>query len=108
MLPTDTGNLHVRSRRVLLDGVPTDAIVELVLVDGPMHRVVEVHPPDAPIDADVTDVGDRLVVPAPLDLHFHGAGGHVVPPGGDAAAIDSVLSGAVESAGWQDPVLAPY
>jgi N-acetylglucosamine-6-phosphate deacetylase len=101
MLPTDTANLHVRSRNVVLDGEPTDAVVELALVDGPTHVLVEVHAPDAVAhDADVVDVGERAIVPAPLDLHIHGAGGHVVPPGSDVAAIDAVLAGVVARAGW--------
>ena len=108
MLPTDTANLHVRSSRVVLDGVPTHAVVELVRVDGPAHTVVEVHPPDAPLVADVVDVGDRLVVPAPLDLHFHGAGGFVVPPGDAPASIDAFLQSISRRAGWLNPSIAPY
>ncbi len=108
MLPTDTSNLHVRSSRVVLDGVPTDAVVELVLVDGPMHRIVDVHPPDAPLDADVTDLGDRLVVPAPLDLHFHGAFGLVVPPQDGPAEIDGALRAFVDDLGWADTTSTPY
>jgi N-acetylglucosamine-6-phosphate deacetylase len=109
MLPTDTANLHVRSSRVVLDGLPTAAIVELVRLDGPAHCVVEVHPPDSSLDGvDVLDVGDRLVVPAPLDLHFHGAGGFVVPPGDDPAKVDTFLQGVAQRAGWHDPTIAPY
>lgn len=108
MLPTDTANLHVRSRRVVLDGLTTDAIVELVSVDGPMHRVVDVHPPDAPLEAAVIDVGDRLVVPAPLDLHFHGAFGHVVPPQDAPGDIDAALGTFVDQLGWSATTSTPY
>lgn len=108
MLPTDTGNLHVRSSRVVLDGVETDALVELVLVDGPMHRVVEVRAPDSALDAEVVDLGDRLVVPAPLDLHFHGAFGHVVPPQDPPADIDAALRTFMEQLGWSDVASTPY
>ncbi len=100
MLHTDTPNLHVRSRRVVLAGEPVAAVVELALLDGPAHSVVDVHGFDAQVDGELLDVGDRLVVPAPLDLHFHGAGGVVVPPMGDAAAIDGFLAGVVERTGW--------
>ncbi len=108
MLPTDTANLHVRSRRVVLDGVPVKAIVELVQVDGPAHTVVEVHPPDAAVDGSVIELDDQLVVPAPLDLHFHGAGGFVVPPGDEPVRIDSFLRSVAERAGWHEHTLAPY
>jgi N-acetylglucosamine-6-phosphate deacetylase len=47
-------------------------------------------------------VGGALVAPAPLDLHFHGAGGHVVPPGGALDAIDTTLRRVVSDAGWID------
>jgi len=91
MLPTDTPNLHVRSRRVVLAGEPVAAVVELALLDGPVQAVVDVHAFDAEVGGDVLDVGDRLVVPAPLDLHFHGAGGVVVPPEGYWRAIAPIL-----------------
>lgn len=108
MLPTDATNLHVRSSRVVLDGQPTSAIVELVRVDGPAHTVVEVHPPDATLDAEILDVDDQLIMPAPLDLHFHGAGGFVVPPSDDPALIDTFLVGVAERAGWHTTSIAPY
>lgn len=75
----------------MLDGETTPATVEL----DASGRVVAVQlGTDAVPDdlATVHDAGAALVVPAPLDLHLHGAGGHVVPPGGDLHGIDRALA----------------
>lgn len=101
MLPTGAEKLHVHSRAVVVGGARIEATVELALhPGGPI--VAAVTPGPAAGNA-VLDVGESLVVPAPLDLHFHGAGGHVVPPGGEVAAIDAVLRGAAEQSDWRHP-----
>lgn len=99
MLPTTGRTLHVRSENVVLDGVPSPASL---LVDERSGCVTAIDPrgEEVTADAQVVDLGTRLVVPAPLDLHFHGAGGHVVPPDGDPAAIDAALRQVVAHAGW--------
>ncbi|MCW2925879.1 MAG: nagA [Thermoleophilia bacterium] len=104
MLPTTRDSLHVRSRRLLVGGGVRPGIVELAL--GPRGAVVVDVRPDAD-EADAIDVGDALVAPAPLDLHFHGCGGHVVPPGGDPGAIDLALRDASRDAGWSHELAVP-
>lgn len=103
MLPTAADTLHVRSTRVLVDGRPTAASVTLTRRDGQLV-VVEIRG-DGPDDA--VDLGDRIVAPAPLDLHLHGAGGHAVPPGGDPGDVGAALDAASRSAKWAIADAAP-
>ncbi len=90
MLPTTDRTLHVLSTNVFVDGAPR--LGSVLVVDG-VVAAIDPREDELPAAAQRVDVGDRFVVPAPLDLHFHGAGGHVVPPGGGVAAIDEVLAG---------------
>lgn len=101
MLPTTARTLHVRSRRVVLDGSPTPASL-LVQFAGNRATVrsIDAEPATIPADVKLVDVDSALVVPAPLDLHFHGAGGHVVPPSGSVTAIDDAVRAAARTAGW--------
>jgi N-acetylglucosamine-6-phosphate deacetylase len=85
MSPAPDTKIHVHSRRVVLDGVASSANLTLD-ADGLVLAIDA-----AGDDGDATDVGDALVVPAPFDLHFHGAGGIVVPPDGDPCEIDAAL-----------------
>lgn len=106
MLPTDTRTLHVTSENVVIDGHPRRASLLLALGDDDRPARVQAVDPDAsaiPADTETVALGSVLVVPAPLDIHFHGAGGHVVPPAGDVAAIDETLARVVADAGWQGP-----
>jgi N-acetylglucosamine-6-phosphate deacetylase len=85
MSPAPDTKIHVRSRRVVLDGVASSASLTLDAA-GRVLAIDELHDAAAGVD-----LGDALVVPAPLDLHFHGAGGHVVPPGAAPGEIDAAL-----------------
>ncbi len=69
-------------------------------------RVVSID--DAGTVPDAIDVGDAIVAPAPLDVHFHGAGGHVVPPAGSVAAIDDAVRTVTTGAGWSVHVPCTY
>lgn len=93
MLPNNGKKLHVRSNRVLINGCLTPALI--LLDEGENRRILEVTTqdtgPDSSYEGSVIDIGDTIVAPVPLDLHFHGAGGHFVPPVGDAQQIDSAL-----------------
>ncbi|MCW2928635.1 MAG: putative N-acetylglucosamine-6-phosphate deacetylase [Thermoleophilia bacterium] len=104
MAPGRGQTLHLESSRVLLDGALVPARVQ-VRVDEHGHGIVESIESSgaAPAGAatSTVDVGDSIIAPAPLDLHFHGAGGHVVPPAGEVAAIDAALRGT--SAAMTDP-----
>ena len=91
MVPTDHANLHVHSTAVVLDGEPREAIVGLTVDARGVHRATSIIPTEDVDVVGVTALGDAIVAPAPLDLHFHGAGGHVVPPGGATADIDHTL-----------------
>lgn len=107
MLPTTGDTLHVRSTRVVIDGVPTPATVQLE--EGPLGPVVRgIGLGDLGGRAGrLVDVGDALVVPAPLDLHFHGCGGHAVPPAAAVESIDGALRAAVDEASWRHPDVPP-
>jgi N-acetylglucosamine-6-phosphate deacetylase len=100
MPPAPDTKIHVRSSRVVVDGVASTALVELAQADG-RWRVASIGPDSGAVEA--VDVGDCLLVPAPFDLHFHGAGGIVVPPEGDARDIDRVLATHARAAGWSHP-----
>lgn len=94
MAVESSGTIHLASSRILLDGALRAGRLELTMADG-APRLVRVLPQagdPAPADAPLVDVGDAPVVPAPLDLHFHGCGGSAVPPAGSAAAIDEALA----------------
>lgn len=106
MLPPTGRTLHVRSSSVVLDGVPTPGTV-LVAEDGGEVLAIDPSPDELPAGAIPVDVGARPIVPAPLDLHLHGAGGHVVPPDGSPSDIDAVLEGVVARAGWCGPGGSP-
>ena len=47
-----------------------------VVVRGPLIHAVHEHPAPRPIDADIIDCRDRIVVPGFVDMHVHGACGH--------------------------------
>lgn len=101
----DDNILRIASRRVVVDEVSCPGIVEIDLGD-PVARVrsIDVETPIADLDpSTVCDVGDALVVPAPFDLHFHGAGGQTVPPAGSAALIDEHLQLAAAERRHADP-----
>jgi N-acetylglucosamine-6-phosphate deacetylase len=98
MLPTQDTTVSVRSTRVVVDGAPVARTVVLDTADD--LRVLSIDAYDAAIAGELVDTGDSIVVPAPFDLHFHGAGGIVVPPEGSVADIDGVLRGASRAAGW--------
>lgn len=102
MLPSSAQTLHVRSTRVLVDGELVTATVQL---DGAGGRVLAIDPDVA---GAAEDLGELLVVPAPLDLHIHGAGGHAVPPGGDADTVGMALSQASAAAGWAARLTPAY
>lgn len=106
MLPAIGRTLHVHSANVLIDGVPAPASL-LVAELGGRVLAIDPKPHEVPGNTPFLDLGARLVAPAPLDLHFHGAGGHVVPPDGDPASIDDVLAAAVAKAGWSGPGGSP-
>jgi N-acetylglucosamine-6-phosphate deacetylase len=98
MLPTQDTTVSVRSTRVIVDGLPVARTVVLDRADD--LRVLSIGPHDAGTSDQLVDVGDAPVVPAPLDLHFHGAGGVVVPPDGSVADIDAALRAASAAASW--------
>ena len=99
MQPANGDTLHVHSTRVLVDGELVAATVRLEVAEpGVVARSIEPGPP--PTGSVVEDLGDALVVPAPLDLHLHGAGGHAVPPGGRADDVGAILARASADAGW--------
>jgi N-acetylglucosamine-6-phosphate deacetylase len=102
MLPTTGRTLHVHSSSLVLDATAASGSI---LVDADAGTVLSVDPgPDeVPADATVIDVGAHPIVPSPLDLHLHGAGGHVVPPDGDPLEVDAALQRAAARAGWLDP-----
>lgn len=82
--PADS--LQLRSSMVLLGGRFMPATV--ALSNG---RVVETdigEDADWPLPAgpEIIDVGRSLIVPAPIDIHFHGGGGVAAPP--DASCRD--------------------
>jgi N-acetylglucosamine-6-phosphate deacetylase len=101
--------MYVASSRIVVDGVPRQGIVEIGDPgSGSIVRRIELGHDAARIDAmSCTDVGDALLVPAPLDLHFHGAGGITVPPAGSAESIDASLRDATAAADWHDPRWLP-
>jgi N-acetylglucosamine-6-phosphate deacetylase len=101
MLPDGPRTLHLASEHVVIDGAPRPATLVLEEDDDARRgaRVTSIEP--YRLGGGVVDAGASLVAPAPLDLHFHGAGGHVVPPGGSAAAIDEALAGAFGDAPYE-------
>lgn len=104
MLPATGEKLHVRSSRVLVAGRAVPATVEIELRPrGPMIRAIQLGGGGG----DAVDLGDAVIAPAPLDLHFHGAGGHAVPPAGSASDIDDVLARASIRADWSERRVAP-
>jgi len=82
---------------VVLDSAPVDALVTLDTT-GAFPRVRSIEPGGTAPDA--IDVGDALILPAPLDLHFHGCGEEIVPPAGSTAHIDTHLADASAAFGW--------
>lgn len=99
------GTIRATSTRVVVDGVPCRGIVEIdVRGSASIVRSIETGQDAARFAApDLLDLGDAPIVPAPLDLHFHGAGGIVVPPGGSARGIDDALHVAATETTWRDP-----
>jgi N-acetylglucosamine-6-phosphate deacetylase len=101
MQPANGDTLHVHSTRVLVDGELVPATLRLGVAE-PGVVVEAIVPGELPPDGDIDieDLGDALVVPAPLDLHIHGAGGHAVPPAGSPDDVGMALARASADAGW--------
>lgn len=99
------GTIRVTSTAVVVDGVPCRGIVEIdVRGSAPVVRAIETgHDASAFAQPGLLDVGDAPILPAPLDLHFHGAGGVVVPPGGRARDIDDALRRSADATAWRSP-----
>jgi N-acetylglucosamine-6-phosphate deacetylase len=105
MQPSIGATLHVRSTRVLDDGeVRAGAVAVEVRAD---RAVVTALDPAQVQDVEVLDVGDALLAPAPLDVHIHGAGGHAVPPDGEAVRLDAALAAGIASARWDRHLPVP-
>ncbi|MBC7643775.1 MAG: hypothetical protein H7123_01520, partial [Thermoleophilia bacterium] len=51
-------------------------------------------------DTVMIDLGDQPICPAPIDLHFHGAGGVSVPPIGDVGKLDEALGTLLAATTW--------
>jgi N-acetylglucosamine-6-phosphate deacetylase len=92
--------IRIASRAVLLDGRLQPAVLA---VEGGMVRHVQ-RPGDAPEpdggDGPLVDLGDTPLCPEPVDLHFHGAGGVSVPPGGAPRTLDDAVEGILTAGGW--------
>lgn len=104
--------LQLMSSSVLVDGRLQQGIV---VVEGGVATSVLTNDylpegvPDPEPGIAVLDVGDAAVAPAPIDLHFHGAGGVVVPPGGHAAELDAAIEHICTRDAWSHAELPlPY
>lgn len=88
--------LKYRSANVLLEGSLQPA--EVTVADGLVTAITSGSALQTAFDTvpdsgmpEVHDLGEAIVCPAPLDIHFHGACGISVPPDGTIKALDSAL-----------------
>jgi N-acetylglucosamine-6-phosphate deacetylase len=101
--PQASATLHLLSSCVLVDGRLQQGIVEVehgVATSVLATRHLPEGAPDPRPGVAVVDVGDAVVAPVPLDLHFHGAGGIPVPPVGSPTELDDAIEQQCVRDGW--------
>ena len=98
MLPTSEQVEFVRAARVAVAPDEVRPATLMISADGVVLEMDARVPDGAPVTP--IDV-DHVVVPAPLDLHVHGAGGVVVAPVGSVAELDQALADAAAASRWR-------